>query len=152
MWFFSKAQNIQFMIYRKSHGCRLKLIKSHMRRLENYWVSGHIVTEVSVLTSYACCQHGFEFMEYRYWIQFFTTIHVLLNYYKKETKYTTFLPMYYIFWCAEWAWSLNKPGCQACSVHNLYDGCNRQTDSRSFCEISKNRNKCTSAFSVGVGS
>lgn len=68
-----------FMIYRKSHGSRLKIIKSLMRRLKNYSVPGHIVTEVSVLTSYACCQHGFEFMEYRYRIQFFATIHVLLN-------------------------------------------------------------------------
>lgn len=68
-----------FMIYRKSHGCRHKIIKSLMRRLENYWVPGHIVTEVSVLTRYACCQHGLEFTEYRYWIQFFATIHVLSN-------------------------------------------------------------------------
>lgn len=44
------------------------------------------------------------------------------------------------------------PGCQTCSVHNLYDGwADRLIESLSV-RYPKSRNKCRSAFSMGVGS
>lgn len=79
---------------------------------------------------------------------------------KKEQNMPTFLPMYYIFWCAKWVicqqtWQnfcSATPGYQTCSVHNLYDGwTDRLLESLSV-RYPKSRNKCRSAFSVGVES